>query len=402
MAKKLQISIAEPCHENWDAMTPVEMGKFCGSCQKQVIDFSNMSDRQIAEFFKKPSTGSACGRFMADQLDRPIEIPRKRIPWLKYFFQIAIPAFLFSLKASAKRTQGEIRIQSAQSDTTVKPIRVRMGMVAKPKLPAITKDTILTPVLDTKLFPVREPKRLSTDTFWTNMMVGGLGIQMIDTPMFTFDKKKFYGKVVDQEGKPIPFASIETNKKGAGVAADENGFFSIRRSSIDKKDSLFVSAAGFETKTIPVDKHANTGLTIELRANIVLPEVILPGYMGMVRGRINRYYVLDKKADCSVKIDSVKNEMINHPTTANQLFVYPNPVASGSSININLKNAEEGYYQLQVLSQSGQLVRQQEIWIDAKAVLMNTPIPLVAAGSYMILLVNKKTGKKYSEMIIIQ
>src|SRR6185436_3832810 len=102
MRKKIQLSIPTPCHENWDAMTPVEKGRFCGSCQKQVVDFSTMSDRQVAEFFKKPSTGSVCGRFMSDQLGRIIEIPKKRIPWLKYFFQFAVPAFLVSLKSSAQ------------------------------------------------------------------------------------------------------------------------------------------------------------------------------------------------------------------------------------------------------------------------------------------------------------
>ena len=94
MGKKIQLSVPKPCHEDWDAMTPVDKGKFCGSCQKQVVDFSNMSDREVAVFFKKPSTGSVCGRFMTDQLERDLEIPKKRIPWLKYFFQFVIPAFL--------------------------------------------------------------------------------------------------------------------------------------------------------------------------------------------------------------------------------------------------------------------------------------------------------------------
>src|SRR5215204_2566694 len=102
MSKKFQLQIPTPCHENWDNMSPVEKGRFCDSCQKQVVDFSNMSDRQIAVFFKKPSTGSVCGRFMQDQLDRDMEIPKKRIPWVKYFFQFALPAFLLSIKANSQ------------------------------------------------------------------------------------------------------------------------------------------------------------------------------------------------------------------------------------------------------------------------------------------------------------
>ena len=74
--KKIQLSIPRPCHENWDAMKPSEKGKFCASCQKTVIDFTEMNDRQIAEFFKRPPS-SVCGRFQEVQLNRNIEIPRK-------------------------------------------------------------------------------------------------------------------------------------------------------------------------------------------------------------------------------------------------------------------------------------------------------------------------------------
>ena len=150
MSKKIQLSIAEPCHENWENMSPVDKGKFCGSCQKQVVDFSNMSDRQVAEFFKKPSTGSVCGRFMTDQLERDIEIPRKRIPWVKYFFQIAIPAFLFSIKGSAQKTQGKIKMNTVTKDTARKSVydNIRMmGMVARPlDIKPFMGDTIVTPI----------------------------------------------------------------------------------------------------------------------------------------------------------------------------------------------------------------------------------------------------------------
>ncbi len=112
MAKKFQLSIPEPCHEDWNKMTTVDKGRFCASCQKNVVDFSMMSDHEIAQFFKKPSTGSVCGRFMEGQLNRDIEIPKKRIPWLKYFFQFALPAFLASAKVAA---QGSVKIISKET-----------------------------------------------------------------------------------------------------------------------------------------------------------------------------------------------------------------------------------------------------------------------------------------------
>ena len=109
MAKKLQLQVPTPCHENWENMTATEKGRFCASCQKQVIDFSNKSDREIAMFFKKPSSGSVCGRFMDDQLNRDIEIPKKKVPWMKYFFQFLIPAFFISYRATE---QGKVKVIS--------------------------------------------------------------------------------------------------------------------------------------------------------------------------------------------------------------------------------------------------------------------------------------------------
>jgi hypothetical protein len=82
--------------------------------------------------------------------------------------------------------------------------------------------------------------------------------------------------------------------------------------------------------------------------------------------------------------------------------VFPNPVESGSSLNIEIQKMEEGYYELQLLNQSGQSVNQQEIWIDAEARLLNIDIPPFAAGSYFLVMINKKTGKKSTEKVIIQ
>lgn len=109
MKPEFQLQIPEPCHENWNAMSPADKGRFCASCQKVVIDFSRMTDHELAAFFKKPS-GPVCGRLRQDQLDRDLVLPRKRIPWIKYFFQFILPAFLFSARATAQgRVVGKVK-----------------------------------------------------------------------------------------------------------------------------------------------------------------------------------------------------------------------------------------------------------------------------------------------------
>ncbi|MGZ5248504.1 MAG: T9SS type A sorting domain-containing protein, partial [Flavitalea sp.] len=57
-----------------------------------------------------------CGRFYADQLERDILIPRKRIPWVRYFFQFTWPAFVLLLKSCGQltATKGKVVVKTEQ------------------------------------------------------------------------------------------------------------------------------------------------------------------------------------------------------------------------------------------------------------------------------------------------
>lgn len=102
MPKHFQFTIPTPCAEDWQNMTPVEKGRHCSMCRKNVVDFTDMSDREILQHFNK-ATAPVCGRFYPDQINRDM-VARKesRLPWLKYFFQFSLPAFILSMKTVAQ------------------------------------------------------------------------------------------------------------------------------------------------------------------------------------------------------------------------------------------------------------------------------------------------------------
>lgn len=357
MSKKIQLTVPTPCHENWDKMTQVEKGKFCGSCQKQVMDFTTMSDREIAQFFKKPSTGSVCGRFMNDQLDREIEIPKKRIPWLKYFFQIALPAF-FVTKISAQKTMGKIAPIPARDTSKVRvtdELRT-LGMVLPTCIKPVIGDTIITSVKG----------------------------EVTNKPMDS--KRTINGTVADETDMPLPGVSVYLKGTRTGVATDINGKFRLQAR---KGDIIIVSGAGFETTELALGKSDSIAINIKKINSCYPPVVVTVG--GVYAKRVKK-----EKKPIPLITQLFKD-------TAFKFFkVYPNPVPAGSNISIEWKQTEEGYYTLQLFNQAGQPVHQQEIWIDAEARLLNIEIPVVAVGNYFLVIVNRKTGKKYSEKIIVQ
>jgi hypothetical protein len=91
----MKIYIPEPCHENWGAMTPNEQGRFCGSCQKTVVDFTHFSAEDIQNYFAKHYGQKVCGRFKNQQLSAiHIQIPNTVFSYVPASRKFALALFI--------------------------------------------------------------------------------------------------------------------------------------------------------------------------------------------------------------------------------------------------------------------------------------------------------------------
>ena len=102
MPTLLKLSLDNPCSENWDAMNTVATGRFCQSCQKTVTDFSQYTDSELMDFFKKRNYQPLCGRIQQHRINKIyIELPntlfKSRVPFWKKFLAICLVVFGSSL-----------------------------------------------------------------------------------------------------------------------------------------------------------------------------------------------------------------------------------------------------------------------------------------------------------------
>ncbi len=96
MKKQFNISIPKPCHEDWSAMTQKEKGRFCSSCSKTVIDFTQKSKEEIQDYLNENFGKRVCGHFYRKQLDTvTLEIPKTTFQQQLSFQKLFILALLF-------------------------------------------------------------------------------------------------------------------------------------------------------------------------------------------------------------------------------------------------------------------------------------------------------------------
>lgn len=113
MVNKIRISIPNPCGENWNKMTTTEKGKFCASCQKNVIDFTTYTDREILNYYNQNS--KICGRFTHEQLNRNLLIPKEK----NTFWMMAAASILAFLGLGNQTVKAQESAKTEQTDKKI-------------------------------------------------------------------------------------------------------------------------------------------------------------------------------------------------------------------------------------------------------------------------------------------
>lgn len=123
--KQFKLSIPKPCHEDWNTMTPNEKGKFCASCSKTVVDFTQKSTQEIKEYLLENHGKRVCGHFYRKQLDSIVlQIPettfQQELSFQKLFILILLLVMgttLFSCKTDSGKVQKIEKVELIDSIT---------------------------------------------------------------------------------------------------------------------------------------------------------------------------------------------------------------------------------------------------------------------------------------------
>jgi len=109
-----------------------------------------------------------------------------------------------------------------------------------------------------------------------------------------------------------------------------------------------------------------------------------------------------KKAEKASKAEKNHQAAINGaPAISPNVMVYPNPVISGNTLNVQCRSFDSGNYLAELYSMSGQLVKSSKIIYDKTTTRLSIPTEQMLSGVYFLQLTNEKNGKRYSQQIVI-
>ena len=111
-------------------------------------------------------------------------------------------------------------------------------------------------------------------------------VAQINTPP---KNQQVRGKVTDEQGKPLPGASIKLQKGNLVTITDNEGKFVLN--NVPSKGALSISFVGFQTIEIPIPINNSNEIFVQLKADAnSLNEVQVIGY-GTTTKRLNTVFI---------------------------------------------------------------------------------------------------------------
>jgi len=228
MKRIRKVSIQKPCQQNWDNMTDLTGGKFCLSCQKNVVDFTRMTHDEIIGFLA--GKNNLCGRFNSLQLidvNRRLDVQNRKPDFIGKRWLMTAAFFGSTLFYKAN------------------------GQTKSVALPVIEQNP-------SKSYP-------------NNSLSGKVAIS------HPFERE-IKGQILDDDYKALHGATIRVVGMELATATDTDGRFKFHRPAAAKQ--FTVSFVGFKPETIDIDNAWHNGYTVILTPQVVTLNdvVVVKGY----------------------------------------------------------------------------------------------------------------------------
>ena len=198
------------------------------------------------------------------------------------------------------------------------------------------------------------------------------------------------GKVVDINGQPIPFAAIKLDKKGNLVFAGEKGEFEIISAN---GSSIRIACGGYEEKEIQIKNQDSLIVILELSYGTEGLEsssatIIQPGFVA-------------KRMDSLYANDIIIQRDLVLPDSLNGFSIYPSSISSGGVVTLGIQLLDSGNYEYRIVDTSGKQWSCKEIILDNRNKITGLTLPVIEAGTYHFILLNKSNGKTFKQLVII-
>ncbi len=294
--KALTLTIPEPCGENFNAMTPVKGGKFCGSCEKTIVDFRTMSDGQILNYYKK-NNGKICGVFNEMQLNKALPFPLEVKPNRNWK---AVAALAAGLMFSG-------------------------GLMGQSTFPNPVELTVIEQTIE---------KEDRTNESTSN------------------STKTLKGKVMGGE-EILPIANVFIEGTTIGTTTDLDGFFELTIPNDLKEIEVTVSFIGYESQTLlfndkyPIPHHR---IDISLDEGHDFMGQMIMGIMIMEEASVCEVESVPIE-EIAPDVDLLETKGIAKDI---QMTIFPNPFIDNIQVNYDFE--EQGDYLFHLYDNNGRLL----------------------------------------------